>query len=111
MPRLAPDFYLGSSEARGDFARARSIRIEPPVIGQAFGLGGEDIHDLIVSPHYVGSTLFPISEYPMPVHIYRALTTDVFTRLQFDRHEVTMEAWGELYRTLDAAAAAGKSDW
>ena len=119
----AADFYLGSSDSRGDFARARAawarkrltgpndgeylwIRVEPPVIGQAFGLGEKDLHDLIVSPHLQGSTLFPINEFPMHVYIYRALTDRVFETLRFDKVDVVMQAWGELYRTFESAAAA-----
>jgi hypothetical protein len=125
--QAAADFFLGSSDSRGDFARARAawararlmgphkaeylwIRFEPPLVGQAFGLGGRDIHDLILSPHHEGSTLFPINEFPLHVYIHRALNDRLFEQLSFDKDDVSMEAWGELYPTLDAAKAAGTPD-
>ncbi len=123
MSDKGPDFFLGSSDSRGDFARARAasararlagpnnvqylwIRVEPAIIGQPYGLGGADIHDLIIAPHYDGSTLFPIKEFPMPVVVYRALSDRVFETLRFGEEDVSNIAWGELYRTRDAAVAA-----
>jgi hypothetical protein len=122
-PLEAVDLFLGSSDSRGDFARARAafararlvgpnngeylwIRVDPPVIGQPFGRGEKDVHDLIVSPHLQGSTLFPVSGFPLYVYIYVALTDRVFEELRFEKEDVSMAAWGELYLTFEAAAAA-----
>lgn len=45
------------------------IAIEPPAIGQAFGLGGEDVEVLAVSPAHAGKSLTPRPELPMDVHL------------------------------------------
>jgi hypothetical protein len=45
------------------------IAIEPPAIGQAFGLGGEDVEVLAVSPAHTGKRLMPRPELPMDVHL------------------------------------------
>jgi hypothetical protein len=78
-----PDFFLSSagesellSEPRACWSRARLrdqvrddymlIQIEPPLIGQQFGLGDKDISQLIISARLQGDTLFPVSHWPFP---------------------------------------------
>jgi hypothetical protein len=125
MSERGPDFFLGSTESLGDFARARAatararvtgphdaeylwVRVEPPVAGQEHGLGDTKINDLIITPHYQGSTLFPVNEFPMPVVIYVSLNNQIFESLRFGEKDVLRVAWGELYQTRDAAAAAAE---
>ncbi len=82
--------------------------VDPPIIGQPFGLGGEDISDIIVSPRYEGDSLFPIQRYPVAIHIYRPLDQGVFARERFKPEEIEMIAWGELYRTAEEAVDAAR---
>ena len=45
------------------------VRINPPAIGQAFGLGGEDTDVLAVSPAHTGDSIEPLSPLPLDVHL------------------------------------------
>lgn len=115
-----PDFYLASSEGYGmeeprrGFAVRRLggdhrddyllARIEPPVIGQPFGLGARDIDHVILATRHVGDSLFPILHWPVFVHVARPL---VPIEGQDVLHDDEMEsiAWAEVYQTEDAARA------
>lgn len=120
MERSAPpDFYLASSEgyameeprACWRLRRLASdvrddlllIRIDPPVIGQPFGLGARDIDEVIVATRHQGASLFPISEWPLYVHVARLLAplSEDQTRLQDSAFESI--AWAELYPTAERA--------
>lgn len=87
-----PDFYLSStdsntfeeprkvfrikrlsSESRDDLML---IGIDPPLIGQPYGLGGEDIYKLIIATRHQGETLYPIKRWPVFVHVARILAGD-----------------------------------
>jgi len=120
---MNPDFFLGSSEHSGDWSRARScqvagkvtdaeereylwVKIDPPVIGQPYGLGDKDITDVLLLPHLQGTSLFPISEFPLPVYIYRVLDEQVFRDSRALPSNLTMAAWGELYATREEADRA-----
>jgi hypothetical protein len=125
QPDAAPDFYLSSSEHRGDLARVRGVRrgprlagphdaeyllasVEPPIIGQQFGLGGKDIDLVVLSPHYEGDSLFPVRRYPLHVYIYRMQNADAAKKERLDAKDVELIAWGEVYSTEEAARAAQK---
>lgn len=119
MTDAAPHFFLASTEGY-DMEEPRAcwrlrrvlnefrddlllIRIDPPVTGQKFGLGDQDFDEVIVTTHHEGASLFPISEWPLYVHVARLLAPlpDNQTRLQSSGIETI--AWAELYPTLEAA--------
>jgi hypothetical protein len=81
------------------------VKVEPPVIGQSYGLGSNDIKNLILSARYEGSSLFPISEWPCHVYIARILDDAVFGTLTVTRRQVEIIAWGMIFRTIDEANA------
>jgi hypothetical protein len=125
MKDRSPDFFLGSSEHRGDWAIARScwivdslrkedggecllVSISPPVIGQRFGLGDKDISSLILAPRHKGVVLTQKVEQPVPVLIYRMLESNANTQPLVRNSDIEMSAWGEIYPTLEAAECAGK---
>jgi hypothetical protein len=60
---------LGATSVDGPPREVLVIAIEPPAIGQAFGLGGEDVEVLAVSPAHADKSLSPRPELPMDVHI------------------------------------------
>ena len=86
VPNTPPTFYLSSRDYAGEWARVRScwlerrlpgpyhdqyamIRVDPP----ASGTGSEHSQlrtHVIIAPHSEGTTLFPISEHPLPVYVY-----------------------------------------
>lgn len=107
------DFYLASNGYR-DFEEPRRcvfvrrmsfgqrtdgmlLEIEPPLIGQKYGLGARDIHLLIVAPRHVGVTIFPLSTSPLSVFVMRSLVEDVTARAHVDLNEVELIAWADLY--------------
>jgi hypothetical protein len=83
----APDVYLASSEGYEmeeprQWWRIKRVatesgddlllmKINPPLVGQKFGLGDKDIDMVFVAPRHVGASLFPISEWPLFVHVAR----------------------------------------
>jgi len=114
--------FLGSREHRGEWRRARRcstvgritdeqgrhylwVRVDPPVIGQPYGLGDREISELLLLAHYEGTSLFPISEFPLSVYIYRALDDRVFQDRTISSANLELAAWGELYQTRDEAEA------
>jgi hypothetical protein len=83
------------------------VSVEPPVIGQSFGLGGEDIGELVLSPRYQGDSLFPIGSYPVSVSVYRLVNSEESRpRTALTPADVELVAWGEIYETAEEASAA-----
>jgi hypothetical protein len=107
------DFYLDSTESatfreprRCWFVRRISfgarndgmiVQVDPVVIGQAFGLGGRDISQLIIAPRYKGDSLYPVSEWPLYVYVMRPLIDDAAHRSHLEMSEVELIAWAELH--------------
>ncbi len=73
-------------------------RINPPVIGQDFGVA-DDIDLVLLSNRHEGEGPSPIKEFPCFVFIARPLSADVERRAEIAREDVQVIAWGELYRT------------
>ena len=116
--RTSEAFYLASSEGYGldtprrcqTIKRLASehrndlllISIDPPMIGQPYGLGDEDIGEVVIATRHQGASLFPIVEWPVFVHVARLLVPyEGQDRIRTDELEVI--AWAELYDTEEAA--------
>jgi hypothetical protein len=84
------------------------VEVDPAIIGQRYGLGDQDITNLIVSARYRGSTLFPVSEWPCHVYIARILDQSIIKKLAFTKDQVELIAWGMIFPTAEAANAQGK---
>jgi hypothetical protein len=125
MEDRPPDFFLGSSEHRGDWARARACRltrrlrmadgrecvlveIDPPVIGQPFGLGDQDISDLVLVPRQRGGAFAPLGDHPVAVLAYRILSPGGLAGGVVQDSDVELIAWCELYTSLEAAEQAAR---
>lgn len=121
MVEKTADFYLGSSDSYGEWARPRDcwivahtqmedgrvsvlVNVEPPVIGQPFGLGGKDLRSLVLAARWKG-TAFEQGFYPMPVLIYR-ITKPVAGHEVVPNSHINLEAWGEVYPTREDAEHA-----
>ncbi|KAF0163897.1 MAG: hypothetical protein FD157_2576 [Rhodocyclaceae bacterium] len=116
-----PDFYLASSEGYHleeprsckRIKRVRSdnrddlllVRVEPPLIGQIYGLGGSDIDTLLVATRHKGDSLFPAKEWPVFVHVARLFIENPEEREQIHDNEFESIGWAELYATEEAARA------
>jgi hypothetical protein len=120
--KAMPDFFLstageneGLTTPRACWQKARLkdparddhmlVEIEPPVIGQNYGLGSQDITNLILSSRYEGFSLFPVKEWPCHVYVSRILDATVIRTLAFTRDQIEIIAWGRIFRTLDEANA------
>lgn len=116
---IIPDFFIASSEGyrleepRGckRIKRMRSdsrddmllVKVEPPLIGQPYGLGGEDIDILLIATRHKGDSLFPIRGWPVFVHVARLLIKNPEQRDHIHDNEFEAIAWAELYRTEEDA--------
>lgn len=71
--------------------------IDPPFIGQRYGLGGRDIDRVMMAVRHRGRSLFPIGEWPAYVHVAR-LTVEIGDH-QFvvERNDFKSMIWAELY--------------
>jgi hypothetical protein len=109
-----PDFYLASMEYR-DLEEPRKcffmrllrseqggefllVSIDPPVIGQPYGLGPRDIHQLILSPLFEDDSVAPISRWPLAVRVYRLLS-DPLGPGAIARSDVEQIAWAKIFQT------------
>jgi hypothetical protein len=117
-----PDFFLSTagenqelSSPRACWAKGRLrdqvrddyllIEIEPPLIGQMYGLGDQDIIRLLLSTRFEGTSLFPFKDWPCHVFVARILDDVITKTLVFTLGQVELIAWGTIFRTLDDAAA------
>lgn len=114
-----PDFYLASSEGYGLETPRRCwrikristdsrddlllLKIDPPLIGQEYGLGSHDIEFILVATRYKGSSLFPINEWPIYVHVIRSLIDNIEHRNKLSNGEFESIGWAEIYKTEEDA--------
>jgi hypothetical protein len=107
-----PDFYLSSSEGynlealRACFKERRFIgshpdgymlcEIDPPILGQSYGLGAKDINQIVIASRHAGYSIFDIKEWPAYVHVAR-LSRDI-ARDQFvlEEEDIKSIGWAEI---------------
>jgi hypothetical protein len=116
---ISADFYLrlneGAGEPRACWRKARLrdpyrddwmlVAIEPPVIGQPYGLGDEDIYHLLLATRHQGQGLFPVSQWPAHVYVVRLLNKSILDQQEFDNPQTQLIDWGVLHRTYEDAVA------
>lgn len=110
-----PDFFLSAEGENDDLRdpvacrRGQRLRdnvrddyllvdIAPPMSGQEYGLGDKDIGQLIIATRHKGVTLFPVTEWPAHVYVFRLLDEGVLKQAVFEAHQVEMIAWGMIFR-------------
>jgi hypothetical protein len=81
------------------------VGIDPPLIGQPFGLGANDITALILSTRHEGFSLFSLEEWPINVYVARISDTNVLDAECFEREQVQLIAWGEVFDDFQKATA------
>ena len=79
------------------------VRINPPLIGQKYGLGDLDIDRVVLAPRHRGASLFPVSEWPIYVHVARLTIELPEGHDSLRDEELELIAWAELYRTTEEA--------
>ena len=120
MRKEEPNFYLSTAGEYGPLTDPRAcwagmrlrdnvrddymeIEIDPPLIGQGFGLGDDDIKCLLIASRLDGLTLYPIIQWPVAVYVSRILDYRVRESGSFEKCQVELIAWGMIYRTLQEA--------
>ncbi len=113
-------FYLVSTEDPGTIDEPRTCRvvrrvtvgedqdcllveIDPPLIGQQFGLGGQDVDILILGARHVEGSLFPVWEWPTYVNVSRPTVDNPKLRADFTVEEADFFDIGAIYRTEESA--------
>ncbi len=77
--------------------------VEPPVIGQEYGFGGENFKYLILSQRHGDNPVFAISRFPCSVHVCFPTIDDIFEKKIITMDDLYHAVWGELYRTAHDA--------
>lgn len=120
---MAPDFYLSTAGEYEGLAVPRAcriearladrvrvdhllVRIDPPLIGQEFGLGSRDIEQLVLTVIFDGHALFPIRKWPAHVYVSRILDESIVATRTIESGQVQIIAWGTLFRTSAEATAS-----
>jgi hypothetical protein len=114
-----PDFYLASTESYmleeprrcwqiKRLATAKRddlmlVKIDPPLPGNTLGVREEEINLVIIATRHQGSSLFPITSWPVYVHVARPLISDPELRSRLGEDEFKSVAWAEIYRTEEDA--------
>jgi hypothetical protein len=109
-----PDFYLASTEGYGMEEPRRCwrmrriatnkrddlllVRIDPPLLGQQYGLQGRDVEQVLVATRHKGGSLFPVTQWPVYVHVARPLV-DITGLDKIQSNQLESIAWAELYQT------------
>lgn len=81
------------------------VTIDPPLIGQPFGLGDTDIEYLILSTRHQGSSLYPVKEWPTSVYVARIRDRSLIEEGSFVPNQIELIAWGEILNNLEKATA------
>ena len=79
------------------------VEIDPPLVGQYFGLGGKDITTLLLSTRHKGFSLFPPTSWPMDVYVARITDPGVTKVGRFMPDQVQLIAWGLVFNDLRQA--------
>jgi hypothetical protein len=83
------------NSGRDDFAL---VLIEPPLIGQPYGLGDRDIDRVLLATRHAGRTLFPVTEWPALVYVIRVLDESILEAKTFSSDQVQVIRWGVLHK-------------
>ena len=118
---IEPDFFLISGE-RSDPIVATAcwregrlsdgnrddymlVSIDPPIVGQKYGLGATNINNLILSAHLLGVALFPITRWPCFVNVMRIKNEAILKSLLFQAADIEIIGRGSLLPTKEEALA------
>lgn len=116
--KYKPDFYLTSTE-HADFKVTRTcqvkskikcayakenadglwIQVDPPIAGQKYGLGDKNVCDLVIYARFEGTSLFPISEWPLHVCVFRVMNAEVLKTGRIEKNvDVELWTWAEIFQ-------------
>ena len=90
-PRTCRLLARVSAVERDDYWLAE---IDPPLRGQAFGLGGRDISEVIIATRLKGHSLFDNSDAPIPVYVARITDPSVVVNKKIMPGQIELILWG-----------------
>jgi len=94
---------LGTATGPDPERRLLVLRIDPPAIGQGFGLGGQDIDTVVVTPLNRASSVDPLSLLPLDVHLLLLRTPWPADRTGLGRDDLWLVGRGKLVASRSAA--------
>ena len=71
--------------------------IAPPIMGQPFGLGGQNIHEIIIASRHAGYSIFSINEWPVYVHVAKLTSDAVSDKFTISKNDIESIGWAEIY--------------
>ena len=77
------------------------VSIDPPLIGQQFGLGDRDVEELVLAAKHQGYSLNPITEWPTYVHVALLADDEAAKSNSLSASDVTVIDWGAIYEGID----------
>lgn len=117
-----PDFYLTSSEGYGlEEVRAcykerrlmnghpdeyMLCEIDPPIVGQPYGLGAQEIYRVIIASRHSGYSIFAIKDWPGYVHVARLIRDVSGDKFAIAENDIESIGWAEIYESSVAAKAS-----
>ena len=117
-----PDFYLISSEGynldkvRACYKERRFMNghpdgyllceVVPPILGQSYGLGGQDIHRVVFASRHAGYSIFTINGWPTYVHVARLTCVVSIDKFIITENDIESIGWAEIYESLVSAQAS-----
>jgi len=79
------------------------VKIDPPLIGQKYGLGARDPDLVLIATRHRDESLFPIATWPVYVHVALPLIADRQVHDKLKDSQIQSIAWATLYQTADDA--------
>jgi hypothetical protein len=79
------------------------VEIEPPLIGQKYGLGEHDLAEVIIIPRHEGDFIANVALGPVSVHVARSLVGNLRGREIIGDNELHLIAWAEIYKSEEDA--------
>ena len=71
--------------------------ISPSIIGQSYGLGNQDITEIIIASRYAESSIFSIDEWPAYVHVARLTSNLPIEKFTITENNIESIGWAEIY--------------
>jgi hypothetical protein len=96
MPRRVWCLKRMSGAGRDDLLLAR---IDPPIVDS----DAQNVDIVLLATRHNGASLFPVSKWPVSVHVLRPTVNNVQDRDNLQKGEFRSIAWAEIYKTDEDA--------
>lgn len=82
------------------------VSIDPPLVGQRYGLGSRDVSEVVLASRHVHS-LYPMTKWPAYVHVSLPLADVRQKPGHLGKADLHLIGWGEIYRKREDIPRAG----